>query len=64
MKQSSENMEWIKDMTKKEQFRIEKPARSPERLNQSMRRNPQPLDVSQQKKPQFKKKWIRLQIST
>lgn len=50
MKQSSENMEWIKDMTKKEQFRIEKPARSPERLNQSMRRNPQPLDVSPTKK--------------
>ncbi len=43
-------MEWIKDLTKKEHLKIERPARSPERLNQSMRRQPQPLDLSPTKK--------------
>ena len=50
MKHSTENMEWIKDLTKKEHVKIERPARSPERLNQSMRRQPQPLDLSPTKK--------------
>lgn len=31
-------MEWINDLSKKEQPKVERPARSPERLNKAMRR--------------------------
>jgi hypothetical protein len=31
-------MEWINDLTKKEQQRVERPARSPERLNKLMKK--------------------------
>lgn len=31
-------MEWINDLTKKQQLKIERPARSPERLNKVMKR--------------------------
>ena len=31
-------MEWINDLTKKEQHRVEKPARSPERLKNTLKR--------------------------
>lgn len=32
------NMDWINDLTKKEQPKVEKPARSPERLNKAMKK--------------------------
>jgi hypothetical protein len=31
-------MEWIKDLSKKEQIKVERPARSPERLKKAMKR--------------------------
>ena len=36
---SSGNMEWINDLKKRELIKIERPARSPQRLNESMRKS-------------------------
>ncbi len=35
---ASIQMEWINDMTRKEQVKIERPARSPERLRNAMKK--------------------------
>lgn len=52
LKQSG-NMEWIKDLTKKQHQKVERPARSPQRLNESMRKNPPPLEISPKKVAQL-----------